>query len=206
MSASDQPVARTTGGKIMNRSLRVGLVGGIAVASTLASVLPSAAKPLEHEHFQESFSEVTDDFCDDMTVLFEHESSTHFTAASRGKDGLIHFAANIRGTNRFTNLETGKKFTIAFTFNDKDQRVTDNGDGTLTILFKSTGNQMVYGPDGQRLFLDSGGIWFEVLVAHGGTPTDPSDDVLISESGVKASGRFDTEGRDFCADFRTLTG
>ena len=206
MSASDHPVAMHHRGKIMNRSLRVGLVGGIAAASTLASVLPSAAKPIENEHFEESFSDVIPDFCGGTPVLFEHESTTHLKAVSRGKDGLIHFAANIRGTNRITNLTTSKTFTIEFTFNDKDQRVADNGDGTLTILFKSTGTGKAYGPDGQRLFLDAGGIWSEVLIDHGGTPTDPSDDTFISETPVKASGRFDTEGRDFCEDFHEFTG
>ena len=141
-----------------------------------------------------------------MSVLTEHEASGHFIAKASGEDGLIHFSANIRGTDRYTNLATDKTFTIEFAFNDKDQSVSDNGDGTLTILFKSTGVQKAFGPDGERLFLDAGAGRAEVLVDHGGTPYDPSDDEFISADAVKSSGRFDTEGRDFCEDFREFTG
>ncbi len=190
----------------MRHSLKLALVGGSAAVFTLAGVMPAAAaKPIENGHFQESFSEESDDFCGDMAVLFEHEESVHVIAKA-GKGGLIHFSANIRGTNRFTNLVTEKTFTVEFAFNDKDQRVTDNGDGTLTILFKSTGVQNAFGPDGERLFHDAGAGWAELLIDHGGTPTDPSDDEFISAEAVKLSGRFDTEGRDFCEDFREITG
>jgi len=190
----------------MRLSSKLGLVGGIAAVSVLAGVMPAAAaKPVENGHFQESESEEFDDFCGDMSVLAEHEASGHFIGKAQGEDGLIHFSANVRGTDRFTNLATDKTFTIEFAFNDKDQSVTDNGDGTLTILFKSTGIQKAFGPDGEWLFLDAGAGWAEVLIDHGGTPSDPSDDEFISADLVKASGRFDTAGRDICEDFRAIT-
>ena len=191
----------------MRQSLKFALVGGMASACVLAGVVPAAAaKPVENGHFQESESEELDDFCGDMAVLIEHEARGHFIGKARGAQGLIHFSANVRGTDRYTNLATNKTFTIEFAFNDKDQSVTDNGDGTLTILFKSTGIQKAFGPDGELLFHDSGAGWAELLIDHGGTPTDPSDDEFISAEAVKLSGRFDTEGRDFCEDFREFTG
>jgi hypothetical protein len=77
----------------------------------------------------------------------------------------------------------------------KDLRVTDNGDGTLTILQMSTGNATLYGPDGTAIGRNPGQVRFEFVVDHGGTPTDPSDDVLLKERLVKGStGRSD----DFC--------
>jgi hypothetical protein len=79
---------------------------------------------------------------------------------------------------------------------NKDLRVTDNGDGTLTILFLATGNDVFYGSDGEVIGRDPGQIRLEILVDHGGTPTDPSDDEFLSEELVKGStGRSD----DFCA-------
>ena len=66
--------------------------------------------------------------------------------------------------------------TSSATIRDKDQRVTDNGDGTLTILVLATGNSTLYGPDGKAIARNPGQIRFEFLVDHGGTPTDPSDD------------------------------
>jgi len=75
--------------------------------------------------------------------------------------------------------------------------VTDNGDGTLTILVLGTGNDVVYGPDGKAIARDPGQTRFEILVDDGGTPTDPSDDKFIADLGVVkgSTGRTD----DFCA-------
>ena len=39
-----------------------------------------------------------------------------------------------------TNLDNDNFVTSSATISDKDQRVTDNGDGTLTILVLATGN------------------------------------------------------------------
>ena len=68
-----------------------------------------------------------------------------------------------------------------------DLRVTDNGDGTLTILFQATGNDVIYGADGKAIGRNPGQIRLEFLVDHGGTPTDPSDDVFLAEGIVKGS-------------------
>ena len=76
-------------------------------------------------------------------------------------------------------------------------RVTDNGDGTLTILVLSTGNVVLYGEDGKAIARNPGQIRFEILIDHGGTPTDPSDDEFLAFLGVVkgSTGRSD----DFCA-------
>ena len=74
--------------------------------------------------------------------------------------------------------------------------MTDNGDGTLTILVLATGNDVFYGPDGKAIGRNPGQIRFEILVDHGGTPTDPSDDVVLvpARAGERSTGRSD----DFC--------
>jgi hypothetical protein len=74
--------------------------------------------------------------------------------------------------------------------------VTDNGDGTLTIVEMLTGTQVLYGADGKAIARSSGESRSKLLIDHGGTPTDPFDDELIVDLGhVKATGRRD----DFCA-------
>jgi hypothetical protein len=55
---------------------------------------------------------------------------------------------------------------------------------------------VVYGKNGEAFARNPGQIRIELLVDHGGTPNDPSDDVVLSEELVKEStGRTD----DFCA-------
>jgi hypothetical protein len=85
-----------------------------------------------------------------------------------------------------------------------DPNVTDNGDGTLTILVLATGNDVLYGPDGKAIARNPGQIRFEVLIDHGGTPTDPLDDEFVADLGVVkgSTGRSD----DFCAASVTALG
>jgi hypothetical protein len=95
-----------------------------------------------------------------------------------------------------TNLANGTSLRSFARVIDKDLRVTDNGDGTLTVLILATGNAVLYGENGKAIARDTGPIRVEFLIDHGGTPTDPSDDVVLSEELVKGStGRSD----DFCA-------
>ena len=66
----------------------------------------------------------------------------------------------------------------------------------------------MYGPDGEFRFSDPGQTRFEVLIDHGGTPTDPSDDEFLEFPGVVkgSTGRNDLEGHDFCADIHEFIG
>ena len=55
---------------------------------------------------------------------------------------------------------------------------------------------MLYGEDGKAIARDPGQTRVEILVDHGGTPTDPSDDEFLEFLGVvkESTGRSD----DFC--------
>jgi hypothetical protein len=74
--------------------------------------------------------------------------------------------------------------------------VTDNGDGTLTILVMGTGNAVAFDEDGKAIARNPGQIPFELLIDNGGTPQDPSDDEFLADLGVV----FGSTGRndDFC--------
>ena len=86
--------------------------------------------------------------------------------------------------------------TSAATVNEKDKQITDNGDGTLTILIMATGNAVLFGEDGKAITRGPGQLRFEILVDDAGTPSDPWDDVVTRLGVVKGStGRND----DFCA-------
>jgi len=54
----------------MKVSRSLGLAGGLSLAFGVASVVPAAAAPIVNDHFHTSESEVFDDFCEDMAVLF----------------------------------------------------------------------------------------------------------------------------------------
>jgi hypothetical protein len=117
-----------------------------------------------------------------------------FSAKTHG-DGLVYFADHLSVAATGTNVDNDQFATSRERFINKDLKVTDNGDGTLTVLLISTGNATIYDASGRAIGRNPGQTRTEFLVDHGGTPEDPADDVLISEEVVKDStGRSD----DFC--------
>jgi hypothetical protein len=72
----------------------------------------------------------------------------------------------------------------------------------------ATGGERWYGPDGQFLFNNPGQIRYEVLIDHGGTPTDPSDDRFLEFLGVVkgSTGRNDLTDENFCDQMRSVIG
>jgi len=125
-----------------------------------------------------------------------------------GPDGLAYGSENAHGIQSLTNLANDKTITSVFNVTTKDLKVTDNGDGTLTILVMATGGERWYGPDGQFLFNNPGQIRYEVLIDDGGTPTDPSDDQFLEFLGlVKGStGRNDLTDENFCDQMLSVIG
>lgn len=189
---------------------RRGLVLALAVALVSSLAVTAQAKPLERERIHDSESVVHEDFCDvaDLDVLEERSLYFNVMLNQRGKDKIAYFTGNVHGSWVWTNLATGKTLTEVANFVDKDLKITDNGDGTMTLLIMLAGSAKVYGPDGKLLFNDPGQVRFEVLIDHNGTLSDPSDDEFLEFLGfVKGStGRNDLQGRDFCEDFQTFTG
>ena len=64
-------------------------------------------------------------------------------ANPHGRDRLVYFLQHGTETDVFTNLDNGGWLRSVAMVIEKDQRVTDNGDGTLTVLIKATGNAVL---------------------------------------------------------------
>jgi hypothetical protein len=177
-------------------AFRLGLV--LAVCASVAAVFAAAASagPPFRETIHDEFEFVDPNFCNaglEVEVSVVLDIRVH--AVAHGRDRLVYFLQHGTENDVFTNLANGKSVTSFSRVIEKDQRVTDNGDGTLTILLKATGNAVVYGANGKAIARNPGQIRLELLVDHGGTPNDPDDDVVLSEELVKGStGRSD----DFC--------
>ena len=185
-------------GGATRQSLKLRLSALMALGVTAAVMLAAgaAAQPPFKGSFHDEGTFVEEDFCGaGLTVDGTFVVDGSVLAVAHGPDGLAYFLEHIRATTTFTNSANGKTVTIESSTNGKDLRVTDNGDGTLTILNLRTGNDVYYGPDGNVIGRNPGQIRLEILVDHSGTPTDPFDDVLLAEELVFGStGRSD----DFC--------
>ena len=179
---------------------KIGLiVTGIAGAIALVLAGSASATILEQATFHDEFSDRARNFCDvdGLTVRLDTSVDGRFLVTSRGADQLAYYQEHVKVRQVITNVRTREFVTEVDTVLDKDHRVTDNGDGTLTVTVLATGNGTLYGSDGKAIARNPGQIRFEILLDHGGTPGDPSDDEFLEFLGtVKGStGRSD----DFCA-------
>ncbi len=180
----------------MRHSRKLRLSAILALGATAAAMLAVAAsaEPLLKERFHDEGTFVDQDFCGaGLTVDGTFVEDGKLLVVAHGRAGLAYFLEHIHATVTFTNRANGKTVTLTSRVVNKDLRVTDNGDGTLTILILATGNDVLYGPDGKAIGRNPGQIRFEILVDHAGTPTDPSDDVFLSDLGVVkgSTGRSD---------------
>jgi hypothetical protein len=184
----------------MRHSRKLRLSAILALGATAAVTLAAAASAgqIFRETFHEEVTEIINNYCGvpGLTVESAVVTDGRIHVVPHGRDGLPYGGLHIKQTEVVTNLANGNSVTFFSTFIEKDLRVTDNGDGTLTVLILATGNAVLYGEDGKAIARNPGQQRIEILLDHGGTPTDPSDDEFLEFLGVvkESTGRSD----DFC--------
>lgn len=178
-----------------------------ASASLVAMAAPANAGQLFHERFHDADSEVFDDFCGVDGVIHSWNVQGVAHAGGHGADQLVYFVDNAHGWESFTNPDTGDSYVHAFNVVIKDQKITDNGDGSLTIVTLAAGYDKWYASNGSLSFSDVGTVRWATLMDHAGTPTDPDDDVFLEDLGIlkPSTGTNDLDGHDFCEDFFDAT-
>ena len=188
-----------------SRKLRFGAILVLVAAAAAMLAAAAGAGPPFRETIHDEFEFVDENFCDaGLAVEIAVVLDIRVQAVAHGSDGLFYFLLHGTETDVLTNLENGRSLRAFSLVIEKDLRVTDNGDGTLTVLILATGNGVLYGENGKAIARNPGQIRIELLIDHGGTPNDPFDDEVLSEELVKGStGRSD----DFCeAAVPALTG
>jgi hypothetical protein len=140
--------------------------GSLALAMLLAGATSATAStPPVQVHYADSYDSVLPDpgdpdgsFCGGLTGVPLHtEIDGHVSVVQHGPDGATYFADRFRSTLTYTNPTTNLTFTVVRVRQTKDLRITDNGDGTLTLVGLSTGSLWSYGPDGESFGCSTGG-------------------------------------------------
>lgn len=189
----------------MRSLVRLGALLAVCASVVVVFTGVAGAGKVVKETIHDEFEFVDDDFCGaGLEVEVAVTLDIRVNVLARGPDQLVYFMQHFTETDVLTNLENGRSIRSVVSAVDKDLKVTDNGDGTLTVLILATGNATLYGENGKAIARNPGQIRVELLVDHGGTPNDPDDDVVLSEEIVKGStGRSD----DICtAAVAALTG
>ena len=171
------------------------LILGVAVMLALAASASAGQVVRETVHEERTFELA--DYCDvaGLTVRITSVLDIRLKVTPHG-DGFAYFLSHGTQHETITNVGNGRTLTSRALVNEKDHQITLNDDGTLTIVVMATGNAVLYGADGRAIARNPGQLRFELLIDDGGTPSDPSDDVVTRLGVVKGStGRND----DFCA-------
>jgi hypothetical protein len=165
-----------------------------AFAAAVALAAPVVAAPLDRGtyHFEDTFTDP--DFCGaGLEVQIEIVVDGRFMFNQRGRTAAFNSQEHRHET--FTNVANGRWIYDDFRVLANDIRVTDNGDGTITVLTMATGPFTLYDSAGKPIARNSGQIRDRLLLDYNGTLLDPSDDVLLDVERVKEStGTND----DFC--------
>jgi hypothetical protein len=179
--------------------LGLGSIIGLVIALLVAAAAPASARKIDGGTFHDEDTFTVEAFCGvaDLDVEGHVTADGRFLARLQGPDSIVYFMDNTRVVLEWTNLATGQHATdIQPRTTAKDLRITDNGDGTITIIALLTGGGQLYGDDGRLIAKDDGQIRIESVVDYNGTLSDPSDDTeLSSELIFGSTGTND----DYCA-------
>ena len=133
-----------------------------------------------------------------LTVVAHGSIDYRYRTMTRGADNLSYYTEHITSfTDTFTNAGSGKVVTNSGKYTFTAVRVTDNGDGTLTIIYQYAVNTQLADDAGQVVAHDTGLHRYVSVVDHNGTPSDPNDDTELESSDLKTTGLEP----DFCAAF-----
>jgi hypothetical protein len=171
---------------------------GIAAAACLVGLTaaPAAAeKPFQNEHnrFTISFEEELCGIDVETTVTVKEHLKGRI-----GDNGFPIFQGNANATVTWYNPETDRTVTLRDRSNVKDLSVTDNGDGTITVVQQVTGiPEEVTLDDGTVAIKDVGRIVLSTVIDYNGTPTDLEDDEFVSQEIISISGPHPDAESDF---------
>ncbi len=180
----------------MGKKSSARLIGCLAAASlvALAPIAPAAAAAPDRFTFDDH-GEFDFPVCGVASHVVSDESGR---GTIRWIGGQAYALVNWDGHVSITRESTGKSVTLDASFIDRDAKITDNGDGTITLEGHSIINETDYGPDGEVGLRTAGLQKFVTVLDLNGTPGNLDDDEELSWDLLTFSGRDDRQTTDFC--------
>lgn len=169
------------------------LLGTLTTTAVLAALSspPASARIVERGTFHDEFSFTDRDFCGaGLKVDVEGTVDGKYRITSRSPGGFDYYLENVTVGVLYTDRATGLSVTdIQPNTVGKDQSITDNGDGTVTLITLLTGGERTYGHEGNLIASNSGQVRFEV-VFDAATGKELSSELIFGSTGTND---------DFCA-------
>lgn len=179
---------KTKGENTMSsRMLRLGAILGLVVATAVMLAAVAGAGRVDRFTIYDERTFDLENFCgvEGLTVTIARTVDIRVLVVPRGSDGVDYFLQHGAWKEVLTNGDTSlTSFALVI---EKDLRVTDNGDGTVTVLILATGNATLYGEDGKAIARNPGQVLLELVFDESGAELSRR---VVRES----TGRSD----DFC--------
>jgi hypothetical protein len=156
----------------------------LAVLAAVAAVLASTAAAADSFSVEFQEARKAQKICG-LTVAWTRSLELKISIVPHGPDGIEYVSVLGDITETFTN-RAGDTATSFANVLEKDLHITDNGDGTATILELATGNATLYGPDGKAIARDPGQVRYLLYI--------DGDEVTFGGIVKDSTGRSD----DFC--------
>jgi hypothetical protein len=155
----------------------------IAGGLVIAGAAPANAQVVERYTLEESTSGVSDNFCDSgLQPSFTFDLSGSGSVKLRGQEGPYWFHEKLSIVRTFTY--NGMTVTdIQSNTVVKDQKIVDNGDGTLDITVLYAGGGRLIGSDGKLLAKNDGQVRFLVTVDIA-TDTVLNEELIFGSTGT----------------------
>jgi hypothetical protein len=149
--------------------LLIGITGAASAAPSPSRAKLSAGV-VYSERFHDEGADEIEDFCGSgLTVQHSFSLDMFVHVVPHGSNRLDYFLSH--GVWKDTYTSGGNTVTAVANVTEKDQYITDNGDGTLTIVILATGNATAYGPDGKAIARDPGQVRFVIYIDADGNLT-----------------------------------
>jgi hypothetical protein len=161
-----------------------------ALGGSAATAAPSPWEVV-HEVYDTQNPLTFENFChvQGLTVVAGGSIDFRQRTTTQGADGLPYYTSHTTAfVDSYTNKATGAVATSTGKYTFHTIRVTDNGDGTLTVMSQYTINTQITDNAGHIVARDTGIYRYVSVVDHGGTPSDPSDDIELESSDLRSNG------------------
>jgi len=155
------------------------LVGGLVIAGAG----PAGADVVERYNLDYSESGTANNFCGSgLQASYTYEQTGSGSIKTRGQDGLLWFQEKLRIVRTFTY--NGMTVTdISPNTIEKDLKVVDNGDGTLSVTVLLTGGGRLVGSDGKLLAKNDGQVRL-LLTINIATDTVTGEEQIFGSTGT----------------------
>ena len=176
--------------------------GTALAAVALAPAAGAAATPvIQNVHFNFTYTHIEQEIgeCLDVPFAIRHDgrSNARLQVRTHGTDGPEYLSLRYTTGDVYTNVETGESFTGTTSVREADLKVTEHGDGTITVVAASRGTTKFHDPSGALIAIDSGRVTSTYLIDLM-EPADPEDDIVLAEEHSEPTGTSSLGEVDVC--------